>query len=102
MTNRDIAAMKFRFFLDSNGISAQEVADALRISRKSVYAYRRGSNTVPDDYKKMLEEKFGLNIYDVFYNPYFDKVATIKLEEKEENNKWRKFLENRIPTILNE
>lgn len=101
MTNRDVAAMKLRFFLDSNNITAQEVADTLRVSRKAVYAYRRGLNAVPDDYKKILEEKFGLNIYDVFYNPFFDKVATTKICNKE-TNKYRKLSGARTLKILNE
>lgn len=102
MTNRDIAAMKLRFFLDSNGIKAQEVADKLRVSRKAVYAYRKGINPVPDDYKLILEKEFNLNIYDVFFNPYFDKTATIVITDKEIDLKWRKLLASQTLKTLNE
>lgn len=75
-------ALKFRNFLDDNKYTASDIAKILQIHVATVYSYRSGKNRIPDELKKKLETEIGLPIYDVFYNPLFDKKAVVTLTER--------------------
>ena len=65
---KNISSLKFRLWCRDNGYSAQYIADVLHIQRGTVYSYWAGRTAVPDGYKKELEIKLGLPIYETFYN----------------------------------
>ena len=66
--NRPISAIKFRKFCYNNDLKAKDLAEMLDQSVSTIYKYWRGVIAIPDDKKKILEEKAGLNIYEIFYN----------------------------------
>lgn len=86
---KPIYAIKFKNFCQNNNYSAQDIADILRVQKGTIYKYYSGHIAVPDDSKKLLEQRTGLNIYDVFYNDSFDseyitvKKNYLKLLEKQ-------------------
>lgn len=61
------SAIKFRNFCFNKKLSATDIAEALYLRTATVYKYWSGDIAVPDENKKILEEKFGLDIYDIFY-----------------------------------
>ena len=67
-TNRPVSAIKFHKFCRNNDLSAKDLAEMLDQSVSAIYKYWNGKITVPDDKKKILAEKTGLDIYEVFYN----------------------------------
>ena len=76
---KPIQAIKFKNFCQNNGYSAQDIAEILNLRKATVYKYYSGLIYVPDDAKKTLEQKTGLNIYDVFFNNSFDdEYVTVK------------------------
>lgn len=66
--NKPISAIKFRNFCHNKELRAKDLAEMLGVSTGAVYKYWEGKIAVPDDKKKILEEKTGLNIYEIFYN----------------------------------
>ena len=66
--NKPNWAIKFRNFCFNNRLSAQDIADALHLQKSSIYKYWAGDVQVPDESKKILERKFGLDIYETFFN----------------------------------
>ena len=68
MKNKNLSsAIKFRNFCFNNELRANDIAECLNVSVATIYKYWSGSVAVPDTSKKILEEKFGLNIYDTFF-----------------------------------
>ena len=65
--DRRISAIKFRNFCSNNDLKAKDLAEMLDQSVSTIYKYWSGRIAVPDDKKKILEEKAGLDIYEVFY-----------------------------------
>jgi transcriptional regulator with XRE-family HTH domain len=66
--NRPISAIKFRKFCYNNDLRAKDLAEILDQSVSTIYKYWNGKISVPDDKKKLLAEKTGLDIYEIFYN----------------------------------
>lgn len=76
---KPIYAIKLKNFCQNNGYTAQDIAEILNLRRGTVYKYFSGQIFVPDDAKKTLEQKMGLNVYDVFFNNSFDdEYVTVK------------------------
>jgi len=68
MKNKNLSsAIKFRNFCFNNELKADVVAEVLNVSVATIYKYWSGGAAVPDTNKKILEEKFGLDIYDTFF-----------------------------------
>ena len=65
--DRRISAIKFRNFCINNDLKAKDLAEMLDQSVSTIYKYWSGRIAVPDDKKKILEEKAGLDIYEIFY-----------------------------------
>ena len=65
--DRRISAVKFRNFCSNNDLKAKDLAEMLDQSVSTIYKYWSGRIAVPDDKKKILEEKAGLDIYEIFY-----------------------------------
>ena len=65
--NRPISAIKFRKFCYNNDLKAKDLAEMLGQSVWTIYKYWDGTIAIPDDKKKILEEKAGMDIYEVFY-----------------------------------
>lgn len=65
---KPIWSIKFRNFCFNNNISAQDVADTLKMSKATIYKYWGGHIPVPDESKKKLERAMGLPIYETFFN----------------------------------
>ena len=65
---KDTSAIKFRLWCKNNKLSAQDIADVLHVKRNTVYSYWSGSFSVPDENKKILEQKLGLPIYEIFFD----------------------------------
>lgn len=65
---KTISAIKFRNFCYNHNLQAKDIAKVLNVKVSSVYKYWRGDVVVPDESKKILEQKVGLDIYDTFYN----------------------------------
>jgi transcriptional regulator with XRE-family HTH domain len=65
---KDISAIKFRLWCKNNKLSAQDIADVLKVKRSTIYGYWSGGFAVPDESKKILEQKFGLPIYEIFFD----------------------------------
>jgi len=61
------SSIKFRNFCFNNELKAEIIAEALNVSVATIYKYWSGSVAVPDTNKKILEKKFGLDIYDTFF-----------------------------------
>lgn len=66
--NKPVSAIKFRNFCFNNDLQAKDIAEMLHIGTATVYKYWAGLITVPDENKKILEQKAGLDIYEVFFN----------------------------------
>ena len=66
--NRPVSAIKFRKFCYNNDLQAKDLAEMLDQSVSTIYKYWSGRIAVPDDKKKILAEKTGLDIYEIFYN----------------------------------
>lgn len=66
--NRATWAIKFRKFCHNNDLRAKDLAEMLDQSISTIYKYWAGKIAVPDDKKKILAEKTGLDIYEIFYN----------------------------------
>ena len=66
--DKPIWAIKFRNFCFNNNLRAIDVAEVLNLQASSIYKYWAGQVSVPDPYKKILEKKLGLDIYETFYN----------------------------------
>lgn len=65
--NRPDWAIKFRNFCHNHQYKAKDIAEILHLQTATVYKYWAGIISVPDDNKKILEEKIGLDIYDTFF-----------------------------------
>jgi hypothetical protein len=66
--NKPVWAIKFRNFCFNNDLQAKDIAQMLHLRTATVYKYWAGLIAVPDDNKKALEQKAGLDIYEVFFN----------------------------------
>lgn len=76
---KPVYAIKFKNFCQNAGYSAAAIADMLDVTKSTVYKYYSGRIAVPDEAKKILESKLGLNIYEVFFNERFDnEMVTVK------------------------
>lgn len=75
--NTPIWAIKLKNFFSDNGYTAKDIADILKVQPTTIYSYISGKNQMNDEFRKILEKEIKLPIYDIFYNPLFDKVATI-------------------------
>lgn len=67
-SNKPIYAIKFRNFCFNNDLQARDIAKLLNVKVSTIYKYWSGNVLVPDESKKILEQKIGLDIYDTFYN----------------------------------
>ena len=67
-TNKLVSAIKFRKFCYNNDLKAKDLAEMLDQSVWTIYKYWNGTISIPDDKKKTLAEKTGLDIYEIFYN----------------------------------
>lgn len=68
LANRPVSAIKFRKFCYNNDLQAKDLAEMLDQSVSTIYKYWSGRIAIPDDKKKILAEKTGLDIYEIFYN----------------------------------
>lgn len=66
--NKPVSAIKFRNFCFNNDLQAKDIAEMLHLRTATIYSYWSGRTAVPDDVKKTLEQKAGLDIYEVFFN----------------------------------
>ena len=65
--NKPDWAIKFRNFCFNNKLAAKDIAEILFVKPATVYKYWAGDISVPDESKKMLEKKTGLDIYEIFF-----------------------------------
>jgi hypothetical protein len=80
--NKPIHAIKFRKYCKDNFISAKQIAKILHLNPKTIYCYWAGTIQVPDECKKIMEQKLGLPIYEIFYNESFDVEAVVTLKKR--------------------
>lgn len=66
--NKPVSAIKFRNFCFNNNLQAKDIANMLHLRTATVYKYWAGLIAVPDENKKILEQKAGLDIYEIFFN----------------------------------
>lgn len=67
-SNKPVWAIKLRNFCFNNDLRATDIAEMLHLKTATVYKYWAGDITVPDESKKILEQKVGLPIYETFFN----------------------------------
>lgn len=65
---KPVWAIKLRNFCFNNDLSAADIAEMLNVKVFTVYKYWSGAIAMPDESKKILEQKIGLDIYETFYN----------------------------------
>ena len=66
--DKRISAIKFRNFCYNHDLKAKDLSEMLDQSVSTIYKYWSGKIAIPDDKKKILEEKAGLDIYEIFYS----------------------------------
>lgn len=66
--SKPVWAIKLRNFCYNNDLQAKDLAAMLHLRTATVYKYWAGLISVPDENKKILEQKTGLDIYEIFFN----------------------------------
>ncbi len=66
--NKPVWAIKLRNFCFNNDLRATDIAELLHLKTATIYKYWAGDISVPDESKKILEQKVGLPIYETFFD----------------------------------
>jgi transcriptional regulator with XRE-family HTH domain len=61
-------AKAFKAFCVANNLSAKKIAEDCGVPIGTVYSYFQGTRTPGRKNMKVLSEKYGLNVYDLFIN----------------------------------
>ena len=68
MDNKKLLGKRIKELRKTRNITQQDLAEMLDQSVWTIYKYWNGTIARPDDKKKILAEKTGLDIYEIFYN----------------------------------
>lgn len=73
-----IYAIKLKRFRQSKGLNQKEFADLIGVSEISISFYERGIRRPKDKTMRIMAEKTGLDIYEVFFNEELETLLCQK------------------------
>ena len=73
-----IYAIKLKRFRLSKGLNQKEFAELIGASEISISSYERGTRRPKDKTMRIMAEKTGLDIYEVFFNEELEQLPCQK------------------------
>ena len=73
-----IYSIKLKRFRQSKGLNQKEFAELVGITEISVSSYERGARRPKDKTMRIMAEKTGLDIYEVFFNEELETLPCQK------------------------
>lgn len=68
MTKLPVWSIKLKKHCAKKGLTAKKVSELTGLSKPTIDSYFQGKQKPKDDNKKLLAEKIGLDVYEIFFN----------------------------------